>query len=201
MFVLFDRFVSLHTVSPVTCFTPINLGGFGLSPQQISSFMAIFGCMQTIWVLVIFPRLHKRIGNRGILHFVAIGWPLLCTAYPLINLASRRGMGIIGFWVVAAVVAAVGASVGMSQTACQLILNDIAPFPSALGALNGLSLSCSAAVRALAPAVMSSLYAVGVDNRILGGQLAWIILIVLGVVYNGIVRQLPRKAWGQIEQH
>lgn len=177
-------------------FTPIRLGGFGLTPQQISLLLAIGGFCQTFWVLVVFPPLHKRIGSRGMFLWAGVVWPLFSLAYPVINLALRKGMSSTGFWIAGAALGAFGSSVCMSYTSTQLIVNDIVPHSSALGALNGIALSGISAIRAVAPAAASSIYAVGVENRILSGQLAWIILGLLGLAYNIVVRQLPRKAWG-----
>ena len=88
----------------------------------------------------------------------------------------------------------------MSYTSVQLAINDVVPRPNALGQLNGLALSLSAATRSIAPAAISSIYAVGVERQILKGYLAWAVIAVLGVGYNYAVRQLPRKAWGLSQQ-
>ena len=49
-------------------------------------------------------------------------------------------------------------------------------------------------VRAFAPALFTSLYAVGAEKRILGGNLAWYVLTALGAGLLVGVRYLPETA-------
>jgi len=46
----------------------------------------------------------------------------------------------------------------------QLALDDIAPSPATLGTLNGLALTLVSGVRAVAPALFASLFAMGVRH-------------------------------------
>lgn len=64
----------------------------------------------------------------------------------------------------------------MIYTAAQLALNAVTPNPGVLGTLNGIALAVSAGVRAVAPALFTSIFAIGVGNRILGGHLIWLII-------------------------
>lgn len=84
--------------------------------------------------------------------------------------------------------------------AVQLALNDICPSPDQLGTLNALSLTSVSAVRAFAPALFASLYAYGVRNQILGGQLVWVVLEVMAASVLVVVSYLPEKAWGRPER-
>ena len=45
----------------------------------------------------------------------------------------------------------------------------------------GLSLTCISAVRTFAPALTSALFALSVDRDILGGQLAFVVLSLVGL--------------------
>jgi hypothetical protein len=80
----------------------------------------------------------------------------------------------------------------------QLAVNDISPSPSSLGTLNGVALSLSSAVRAVTPALFTSIYATGVRSRIFGGQLAWIVMIGVTLVYGASLHWLPTKAEGKL---
>jgi len=70
----------------------------------------------------------------------------------------------------------------------------------ALATLNSLALALSSGVRALAPALSTSIFAIGVRGQILRGQLAWVIMIVQGVALIVGVRYLPKKAEGRIDK-
>jgi len=107
----------------------------------------------------------------------------------------------IAFWAVVLPTSVLGAGVAMSFTAVQLALNDISPSHLTLGTLNALALTINSGIRAVAPGLFASIYATGVRMHILGGQLAWIILIVLALILIGAVQYLPKKAEGKLKQH
>ena len=58
-----------------------------------------------------------------------------------------------------------------------------------------LNLSRFSLIRAL-----QGIFAFGVENHILRGQLAWLVLLVIAIGYNIVVRYLPRKAYGYVSQ-
>lgn len=58
----------------------------------------------------------------------------------------------------------------------------------------------SAGLRAVSPALATSIYATGVKYHIAGGQLFWIVAVALALGQLGTVRLLPREAEGRIER-
>jgi hypothetical protein len=84
--------------------------------------------------------------------------------------------------------------------AMQLALNDIAPAPNTLGTLNAVALSVNSGIRAVAPGLFSSIFAVGVREQILGGELIWAIIVSMTVVFWVGVRYLPAKAEGMLSR-
>ena len=82
----------------------------------------------------------------------------------------------------------------------QLALNDISPSHETLGTLNAIALAAQSGLRAVAPAVATSIYAVGVKYHILGGQLFWLCQIMLALGLFGLLRLLPVKAKGEVKR-
>jgi hypothetical protein len=78
----------------------------------------------------------------------------------------------------------------------QLALNDISPSHETLGTLNAIALAAQSGMRAVAPAVATSIYAIGVKYHILGGQLFWLCQVVLAFGLFGLLGFLPAKARG-----
>ncbi|KKY26481.1 putative major facilitator superfamily transporter [Phaeomoniella chlamydospora] len=131
-------------VLPVFWFTPTGLGGLGFTPMQISGWMAVLGLSQAIWLLLIFPPLHKKIASS------------------------------------------------------QLALNDISPSPAVLGTLNAVALTVTSAVRAVTPASITPIFAAGVKGHILGGHLAWVVLVILALGLAAIIwGAFPKAADGK----
>lgn len=85
----------------------------------------------------------------------------------------------------------------MAFTAIQLAINDIAPSHETFGTLNAIVLALSCGLRAVAPAVATSVYATGVKYHILGGELFWLLNVILAFGLIGLLRLLPEKAEGR----
>lgn len=64
--------------------------------------------------------------------------------------------------------------------------------------MNAISLTLNSALRAVAPALFSSLFATGVKEQIFKGHLAWFILVILAIGYRGSLRWLPSRAEGKM---
>jgi hypothetical protein len=75
-------------------------------------------------------------------------------------------------------------------------VNDISPSHSTLGTLNGIALSLHSGVRAFAPGLFASIYAKGVDDQILAGQLVWVVLIAVTLIFGASLFWLPKRAEG-----
>ena len=50
------------------------------------------------------------------------------------------------------------------------------------------------------PGVICAIFAAGVEHRILWGQLAWLVFLIISLAYNIVVRYLPKKAWGYVKE-
>lgn len=166
-------------------YTPIKLGGFGFTERYISLFVSINGIAQALWLLLIFPPLHRKIGTTNLLRGCGIFWPLFLLSFPLDNYFLRQGW-VAAFWTIAPSLTIFGSGVAMAFTGVQLALNEAAPSPEVLGTLTGIALTLSSAIRTVTPALFNSIYAFGVDKNILGGQLGMILLVVLAAGFYSV---------------
>ncbi|KAI5465393.1 major facilitator superfamily domain-containing protein [Mariannaea sp. PMI_226] len=180
---------------PVVLFTPVSLGGAGLSTPQISIFMAIQGASQSAFMLLVFPALQKRWGTNGILRACGYVYPFFFIAYIVLNLLLRNGsdLAMAVFWVLGPAAAVLGPGVAMAFIATQLALNDVSPSPNVLGTLNAIALTLSSGIRSLVPGATTAVYAVGVRGQILGGHLVWVILVPVAAALTLATQYLPEK--------
>lgn len=193
---------SYTAIVPVFWFTSTALGGFGLTPLQISLFMGLTGLSQAIWLLVVFPPLQHRIGTNGVLRACGYAWPFFFAVMPFMNLIMYQGTreAELAFWILIPILLAVGPGVSMAFTGVQLALNDVSPAPEALGTLNALALTITSGLRAFSPALFTSLFAIGVKDQIVWGYLVWVILVVLALVYIVSSRFLPEASENDYER-
>ncbi|KAF4549202.1 Efflux pump azaK-like protein [Elsinoe fawcettii] len=183
-------------VAPVFWFTSPQLGGYGLSPIQISMFLALAGASQALWTLIVFPPFQKRVGTGGVLKVCYSYNSFIYLMLPINSILRRNGKEV-EFWVFAIIAALAGSSMSMTFTGIQLALNDVAPSHQTLGTLNALALTLVAGIRAVAPASFASLFAFGVSHRILSGYFIWVIIVIFAASLSIFVRFLPEKAYGR----
>lgn len=178
-------------VAPVLFYTSIPRGGFGFSEKLISLFISLNGIAQALWLLFVFPPLHRRFGTRRLLQGCGFFWGFFILFFPINNWFLRNDWKA-AFWTVAPVVQTVGSGVAIAFTASQLAVNEAAPSQELLATLNGVALTIMPGVRAITPSLFSSLYAAGVKKHILGGHLAMLILAVLAEAYFFVASLLPK---------
>jgi MFS family permease len=182
-------------IIPVALYTPVVLGGLGFSTSLISAYMASQGASQALWLLLAFPFLQRRFGTRAVMFGCGVAYPFFFAGYILLNALLRDGSepARVWFWIIGCFVAFVGPGISMAFTGAQLALNDVSPDPRVLGTLNAVALTVSSGIRALAPGASTAIYAIGVRNQILGGHLAWVLLIPLSATYGVAAKWLPER--------
>jgi MFS family permease len=190
---------SYTAVWPVFLFTPVPLGGLGLKPLYISIVMALGGLSQSIYLLLIFPWLQRRIGTGGVLRVCAIAYPFFFLAFPIVSVLLRNGLDAIA-WTLLGIELVYGPGVAMSFTAIQLSLNDVNPMPETLGTLNAIALAFVSGIRSFSPALFTSIFAVGVDKEILRGYLVWLPMIIIAAGFIVFMRFMPPNAEGKVAE-
>jgi MFS family permease len=180
-------------IVPVFWFTPVHLGGYGFTPLQISLMMGLNGAAQAAWLLLIFPPLQRKIGSNGVIRLCASVYPVVFMLMPIGNVLLRNGnnAAIDVFWVFVPVTVIIGCGVSMSFTAIQLALNDISPSPRVLGTLNALAMTIISCLRAVSPALFTTLFALGARTQLAGGYGIWIIMILVSSGLSLAVKNLP----------
>ncbi|RDW57042.1 hypothetical protein BP6252_13914 [Coleophoma cylindrospora] len=187
-------------VLPLFWFTAPELGGFGFSPRQISTFLGLAGVSQALWTLLVFPPLQHRLGTGGVLRLCALVWPIVFAVWPICSILLVNNY-MTAFWILVPTNVAVGYGVSMAHTCAQLALNDISPSHYTLGTLNAISLVLISGIRAFSPAVFTSIFAAGIRDQILGGYLVWFVVTILAIVLAVAVFWLPKKAEGKLKHN
>lgn len=81
---------AFFAVFPLYSFTPIELGGLGLSEAQIGVQMA---CRAVIFLslLSLYPRIEAKIGVLRCYQIAFLSWPCTIMILPCLNMIARRG--------------------------------------------------------------------------------------------------------------
>ena len=81
-----------------------------------------------------------------------------------------------------------------------MYISTAAPNKRSLGATNGIAQTMAAIQRTVGPASAASLFAFSLENNILGGNLAYVVMLAVVLVGLGVATQLPNKTWKHNEQ-
>ena len=78
-----------------------------------------------------------------------------------------------------------------------MYISSAAPNKRSLGATNGLAQTVVSIQRTIGPAAATALFAFSLENNVMGGNLAYMVLILLVIVGLFASVQLPNSTWGQ----
>ena len=81
-----------------------------------------------------------------------------------------------------------------------MYISTAAPNKRSLGATNGIAQTMVAIQRTVGPASAASLFAFSLENNILGGNLAYVVMLAVVLFGLGVATQLPKKTWKHNEQ-
>ncbi|KAN0136079.1 major facilitator superfamily [Lactarius tabidus] len=182
---------------PLVWSTSAELGGLGLSPASIGLWVSVYGCMSGTVQYIIFPRLMSRFGPRNVILTSVSMCALVYIVFPFENLALRHapsGSKVVEKLLVVLQLSSLGIA-EMGFSAIFMYISSAVPNKRLLGAANGLARTVASLQRVIGPALADWLFAFSLVNNVLGGNFAYVILVVLVGVGLCISAQLPRNLW------
>jgi len=170
------------------CYSPIETGGLSFSVSQIGYSLAICGIVSAAMQLCLMPTLLRTFDSKKMYNFCMGIWPLTFLALPFLNLIARYGVdestGTLGaratsfLWIGIAVVLTLSRIACLAFGVSMILVKEHAPGPATLGATNGLIQFAMCFTRAWAPALVSSAFALSMENHVLGGH-AWVVMMIV----------------------
>ena len=184
---------SMMAVSNTALYTPVGKGGMGYTSRQIALLITAQGGAETVWLLLVFPSLHRRVGTKGILYWCAAMFVAVFASYTSMSATLRYGWqaGQAWHWVAWLGVVIFGSGTLMAGTSGQLALQNLAPNPRALGTLNAVAETCVSIVKTITPAASTTIFAIGVRTQALEGYLIWAILMCISPMVLVTAKWLP----------
>ncbi|GJJ08256.1 hypothetical protein Clacol_002466 [Clathrus columnatus] len=183
------------------CFSPIASGGLARPADEIGYSLAVSGLTSAGLQLFIMPWLLRTFNLDNMYRRCLSLFPLAFAGLPLLNYIARMGVDESGTvvvpWVKTATWAGTVLILAMSRVAVLafsfslMLLKDAAPSPEALGSTNGLAQWFQCLMRSFSPAFVSSLFAISIDNNLLGGHLWVVIMCSLATFGYYITSKIP----------
>lgn len=186
--------VSLDAVLVLFLYTPIHLGGVGFSSDSTGILLSINGLGGAIVQILLFPPLQHRFGTLRLYQLSMFAFPLSIVFLPLANIIARTNTSNTNtiIWVLLLASTSVRILGGMAYASNMILVNQCSTLTpgTALGTLNSLAQMSSSCTRAIGPYIANTLFAFSVTKHLIGGQLVWVVLGVVGMVGVGVCLML-----------
>jgi len=219
--------ISFRIILPVFLSTPVALGGLGLDPPAIGTIMSFYGILNGAFSLFLFSRMTDSFGVKWVYLIGVIAAVPSFALFPVMNHLARGSIersGRLGLevWIAAGLQVFLGASFVLSfgtsassqlnrlwncfrlsfvSGAVSIFIATSAPNKASLGATSGLAQLSVSIVRAVGPALASSIYSLSIDedHHYMNGRLAYYVAVALslGAVWVGSL--LPKHPWRDVD--
>lgn len=214
--------ISFRVVEPVFFSTPIPLGGLGLDPPMIGTIMSLTGILNGVFTVFLFARMTDWFGVKWLYLTGMIAAVPCFVLFPVINYLARNsvehtgGLGpevwiAVGVQVIMTVLLCMGYGASSSKLnhprtcpphpsvpgAIFIFIAAAAPNKASLGATNGIAQLSVAIVRAVGPALASSMYSLSIDkeHHYMNGGLVYYVTTALSLCAVWMGSLLPKHPW------
>ncbi|KAI6155622.1 major facilitator superfamily domain-containing protein [Pisolithus tinctorius] len=184
--------IGFFALVPLFYATPVEIGGLGLSPFAIGMCMTAFGIGNGLFQMLITARAIDRFGERRVFcSAVLIFFPLI-VMFPIMNwvIQVQKEVGP-AIWVLIFAQLFLWAVVDMSFAVIFVFVTRASPNKNSLGTMNGLSQTTTSIARAMGPATFTSLFAFSKESNLLGGNLVYVVLLIVLCLLVFLSRRLP----------
>ncbi|KAF8553972.1 MFS general substrate transporter [Imleria badia] len=177
---------------PLFCSSPLEIGGLGLPPPIIGTFLAIFGIANGTVQALFGAKLIGWLGAKKAFCCAVFCFYPLILLFPIMS-AVVTAQGKVGpiIWILLVMQLICMVLLEVAFPSIFMFVTRAAPNKRSLGSVNGLSQSFTSIARAIGPASTTSLFALSKEFNILGGNLVYVILALLATTLVLLSRRLP----------
>ncbi|CUA66961.1 putative membrane protein YCR023C [Saccharomyces cerevisiae S288c] [Rhizoctonia solani] len=184
--------ISMAALAPIVLASPVALGGLGMEPATIGLVLALQGLVTGTATALLVPRVQRWFGMQmtyrcGVSLYLGQIWLLPAMHYS-VKMNIGDGMGL---WVLVSLYAIISCASPISFCCLLLFISAAPPNPLCLGATNGLAQTSASIMRAIGPAITTSLFALSANSE---SSLVYIALSVVTALCIG-ASMLIRADW------
>ncbi|KAJ7582620.1 major facilitator superfamily domain-containing protein [Mycena floridula] len=189
-------------------FSSVERGGLSFSVLEIGQSLSIAAGMGTILQVTFLPFALHRYDSSKTYNFFIAAWPPTFLSLPLLNLIARGHLDSAGvlnsepsrllwFGICVTMLFSRFGLMAYSRVlhflANMILVKESSPSTHALGSVNGLVQACLCLSRALAPAFVSSIFALSTEYQLLGGNLWSLIMCGTALYGQWMGRRIVRR--------
>lgn len=188
--------------------------GLGMSASAIGTALSINGLWTIACQLLVLNRVRRLFGIARAYKVLSAGWLLIFFLLPLLRpvmeatetpIESDNEYDPVRYpasrgWITSICVNLLLCFVtlcGMGNSLLMVLINYSSPDKTALGAVNGIQTSIGCMARVAGPSLVSALFAISMDGKVLGGRLWWIFMVGATVVNLAVALLVKHDEGGQ----
>ncbi|KAI6099653.1 major facilitator superfamily domain-containing protein [Pisolithus sp. B1] len=177
---------------PLFYATPVEIGGLGLTPFTIGVIMMVFSVGNGFFQVSFTARAIEHFGERRVFCSAVLAFFPIIATFPamswIVEVQKEVGLAI---WVIISVQLLLWAVVDMAYAVIFVFVTRASPNKHSLGTMNGLSQTTTSIARAMGPATFTSMFAFSKESNLLGGNLVYVVLLILSCLLVSLSRRLP----------
>lgn len=187
--------IALRALQPLFYTMPIRYGGLGFSPPVVGLCLGAFGLLSGLYQAFVFSPVYDRFGTKKVFVTSILTFVPMFALFPLMNLSAvHHGINALT-WVELGFQAILYVLMDMGFSCAFIYIRAAAPNKRVLGATNGLAQTSISVVRAIGPALSTSLFSLSLERNILGGSFVYVVMVILTVGALYATTYLPKKIW------
>ncbi|KIJ65572.1 hypothetical protein HYDPIDRAFT_187328 [Hydnomerulius pinastri MD-312] len=180
--------ISVKALLPLFFSTPTAYGGLGLSPSSIGVWLGMMGLVDGTFQALFFAKLVDWMGPKRLFCNAIVCYIPVMLMFPAMSwLVQFRGSvdNWIYFCLASQLVLMVFWDVAFGCVF--MFITASAPSKNTLGSINGMGQTLASIARAIGPALATSIYAFSKEYNLLGGNAAFIFLILLACAFRQFI--------------
>ncbi|KAI5981489.1 major facilitator superfamily domain-containing protein [Pisolithus marmoratus] len=184
--------IGFFALVPLFYATPVEIGGLGLSPFAIGVCMMAYGIGNGLFQMLFTTRAIDYFGEKKVFCSAVLAFFPIIATFPIMNwvIQVQKEVGPT-IWALIFVQLLSWAVVDMSYPVIFVFVTRASPNKRSLGTMNGLSQTTTSIARAMGPATFTSLFAFSKEYNLLGGNLVYVVLLILLCLLVFFSRHLP----------
>ncbi|KAI6110870.1 MFS general substrate transporter [Pisolithus croceorrhizus] len=184
--------IGLFALVPLFYATPVEVGGLGLPPFTIGVIMTAYGTCNGLFQMLFTARVIERYGERRVFCSAVLAFLPIIATFPTMSwiIQTRKQVGL-AIWALVFVQLLSWVMVSMAYAVIFVFVTKAAPNKYSLGTMNGLSQTTTSIARSMGPATFTSLFAFSKEYNLLGGNLVYVVLLLLLCLLVFLSRRLP----------
>jgi MFS family permease len=184
--------IGVFVLLPLFYASPIEIGGLGLPPPIIGTFLAIYGIVDGTVQALFAAKIIERIGTKKVFCSAVLCFYPLIILFPIMSavVIAQAKVGPV-IWILLIVQLIFMVLMDLSYSTIFIFVTRAAPNKESLGSTNGLSQSLTSIARAIGPALTTSLFAISKEYNVLGGNLVYVILAIPTTILVLLSQRLP----------